>query len=75
MGISTYALEELRRTGNSRLSHLIFYSMEPSMRIELTTPSLPWRCSTTELGRLDLAEPNEQSAQPLPARRSQPRLT
>src|SRR5437868_7034883 len=28
--------------------------MEPLTRIELVTPSLPWRCSTTELQRQDL---------------------
>ena len=29
--------------------------MEPLTRIELVTPSLPWRCSTTELQRLAVA--------------------
>ena len=26
-------------------------SMEPPVGIEPTTPSLPWKCSTSELGR------------------------
>jgi hypothetical protein len=27
------------------------HELEPTVRIELTTPSLPWKCSTPELRR------------------------
>lgn len=41
---------------NSKPNQLIRKLKEPLMRIELTTSSLPRKCSTTELQRLDKFE-------------------